>query len=172
VIPPATIDVATSTVVGTYAEAAVPPYNSPLSGFQVRAVVVLMTVENVAGVAQQRLWIDGAVRAVSAELGPYVSVPLSFSLSPLTAMINSYVGGNALPTDDEVRTWFAATRTALSAQPIPGKTLDRYDAGATPGVVPNPLVNLTGGQNAPLVQVGGGPFPTPANTLFPATFGY
>jgi hypothetical protein len=169
---PASIDVATSTLVGNYAEVTVPPYNSPLSGFQARAVVALITVQTVSGQVRQTLWIDGAIRAVSDVNGPYAPGPSLFSLSPQAALINSYVGGNALPTDDEVRTWFAATRQALSAQPIPGKTLDRYDAGTTPGVVPNPLVNLAGGQNAPLIQIGGGPFPTPANTLFQATFGY
>jgi hypothetical protein len=79
-------------------------------------------------------------------------------------------GGNALPTTQEIQDWFAATRSALSAQPIPGKTLDQYDAANTPGVVPNPLVNLAGGQNAPLVTVGTPP--VPVNILIPATFGY
>jgi hypothetical protein len=97
----------------------------------------------------------------------------TLTFDPGTAYINSMAGGNALPTTQEIQDWFQASRYALPfpvAQQIPGKTLDQYDAGATPGIVPNPLVNLAVGQNAPLV-VSGIP-PIPANLLIPATFAY
>jgi len=171
----ATTDVLTayaSLSVGTLISTDIPPYNPPLWPFQVRAIVTLLTVQAVAGGFRETLWVDGNVRAASVSVGPYAPGLGVLAIDPSFGLLNGVVGGNSLVTDDEVRAWFAATRTALAVQEIPGKTTDRFDAGATPGVVPDPLVNLVGGgQDAPLVA-SGGPFPTPLNTLFQATFGY
>lgn len=148
----------------------VPPYNSPLSSFQLRAVVTLFAVEPVTGGLQTTLWVDGTVRATEFTANPYVPGSFLLNIEPFTGLLNGVVGGNSLVTDAEVRAWFAATKAALAVQGIPGKTVDRYDAGFTPGLVPPSLLNLAGGQNAALTTAGTPP--VPANTLFQATFGY
>lgn len=148
----------------------------PLAPIVLRAVVVMIvaTTDGDGNVVAQ-LWVDGAIRAQLATGVPYVSGLLPtdvLSFDPGTAYINSMAGGNALPTTDEIQAWFSASRYASpfpSAQEIPGKTLDRYDAANTPGVVPNPIANLAGGQPGALATSGG---PTPVNVQLAATFGY
>jgi hypothetical protein len=152
----------------------VSPLNPPLSPIPLRAVVLLLVVEPVLGGHLVTLWIDGAVRRQNfiPIANPYVPGVGTLTVSPGHAFLNSMAGGNALPTNAEIQAWFSASRYAApfpSAQAIPGKTLDRYDAGVTPGVVPNPLVNLVGGQNAPMIT---NLAPLPVNLLVPATFGY
>lgn len=142
----------------------------------VRAVVVMLVVEPAPSGPgfQQSLWVDGALRAqgVSAvAYNPYIGGLLH--VRPKFGFLNSMAGGNALPTTQEIQDWFQQSRYATpfpAAQQIPGKTLDQYDAASTPAVVPNPLVNLAGGQNAPLLSVGAPP--VPVNILVPTTFGY
>jgi hypothetical protein len=150
----------------------VDPLSPPLSPITLRAVVAMLVVTPVVGGNLETLWIDGSVRRQSFVALPYVPGNGLNVFDPGRLYLNSMAGGNALPTAAEIKAWFSATRYASpfpAAQPIPGKTLDRYDAGATPAVVPNPLVNLAGGQNAPLVLQN---VPVPANLLVPATFGY
>jgi len=122
-----------------------------------------------------KLWVDGSLRQTEISLLPYNPNGAGrLFIRPLLGFINSMAGGNALPTDAEIRTWFSATRYALpfpAAQEIPGKTLDRYDAALTPGVVPAILVNQSTGQNADLTVVSGIP-PAPLNLLVDTTFGY
>ncbi len=119
------------------------------------------------------LWVDGAVQKIAAGPGVYVPSAGPVYLQPGFGFLNSMAGGNALPTTQEIQDWFSASRYALpfpSAQPIPGKTLDQYDAGVTPAVVPPVLANLAGGQPAPLVQIGA--FPPPFNLFLPTVFNY
>lgn len=155
-------------------EEELPLLSSPLSPISLRAVALMLVVEKIGATdLLESLWIDGALRQQRQTVNTYAPGVGTLTFDPGRSYINSMAGGNALPTTQEIRDWFQQTRYATpfpSAQPIPGKTLDRYDAGATPGVVPNPLVNLAGGQNAPLV-VSGFP-PNPANLLVNATFAY
>lgn len=151
-----------------------PLLDSPLSPIVLRAVVLMLVVEKVgAADLLESVWIDGALRQQRQTTTTYAPGTLGTTFDPARSYINSMAGGNALPTTQEIQDWFQQSRYALPfpvAQQIPGKTLDQYDAGATPGVVPNPLVNLAGGQNAPLI-VSGFP-PNPANLLLNATFAY
>lgn len=129
----------------------VPTYNAPLSDFQVRAVVQLVTVEPVNAGFRYVLWVDGSKVAERVETLAYTPAATSIQIFPQAGFVNSMAGGNALPTDAEVRAWFTATRQALAAQPIAGKTQDRFDAGSVPGLTPATLTNLAGGQDADLV---------------------
>jgi len=129
----------------------VPTYNAPLSDFQVRVVVQLVTVEPVNAGFRYVLWVDGSRVAEQVETLAYVPGTTSLQISPQDGFVNSMAGGNALPTDAEVRAWFTATRQALAAQPIAGKTQDRFDAGSVPGLTPATLTNLAGGQDADLI---------------------
>ena len=146
----------------------VPVYNAPLSRFQVRAVVQLVTVEPVDTGFRYVFWVDGSPVAERTSTDPYMSGVGQFMILPQDGFVNSVVGGNALPTDEEIRAWFTATRQALSAQPIAGKTQDRYDAGTVPGTVPATLTNLAGGQDADLIITGA----SPINFELRAVFGY
>lgn len=140
----------------------------------IRAVVMMLVVEPSGPGFKQTLWVDGDVRATYISPTPYS--PLVGGLlhvRPKFGFLNSMAGGNALPTTQEIQDWFSLSRYALPyplAQQIPGKTLDQYDAANTPGVVPPALVNLAGGQNAPLTSVGAPP--VPVNILVATTFGY
>jgi len=153
---------------------AVSQLNPPLSPIQVRAVVQMLVVEPYLAGFRATLWIDGAVRASTVSAVAYVPGASLLGIEPSKGLFNSLAGGNALPTTQEIQDWFSATRYAPqpAAQAIPGKTSDRYDAGITPGVVPDPLINQAGGQAAPLVPFGLPPPPLPANILLDATFGY
>lgn len=148
------------------------PLSAPPAEPVLRAVVVMLVVYEENGNTVEQLWVDGSVRYQIATPDPYAPGVLTTFLSPLSGYLNSMAGGNALPTSEEIQTWFSDTRYGAAmpaAAAIPGKTLDQYDAGATPGVVPDPLVNLAGGQNAPLSVSG---TPAPQNIFLQATFGY
>jgi len=140
-----------------------------------RAIVTMLVVEDLGnGTRRQTLWVDGAVRVSGIFASTYVSTAVRRGAAlPGDGYLNSWAGGNVLPTTDEIQNWFSASRYALpapSAQAIPGKTLDRFDAGAVPGTVPSPLVNLSVGQN--MLGVSEGVSPAFANTLFDASFAY
>lgn len=153
--------------------APIPSLSPPLSPIALRAVVVMIVASlNESNDLVAQVWVDGAIRAQSTPGVPYVAGTDTLSFDPGTAYINSMAGGNVLPTTEEIQAWFSASRYASpfpSAQEISGKTTDRYDAGATPGVVPSPIVNLAGGQDGVLTTSGG---PTPVNVQLAATFGY
>jgi hypothetical protein len=140
-----------------------------------RAIVTLMVVEDLGnGTRRQTLWVDGSIRKQETFASPYVASAARFSTAmPGDGYLNSWAGGNAVPTTQEIKDWFQQSRYATpfpSAQPIPGKTLDRFDAGAVPGSVPSPLVNLSIGQN--MATASEGTSPAFANTLFNASFAY
>jgi hypothetical protein len=140
-----------------------------------RAIVTMLVVEDLGnGTRRQTLWVDGAVRVSGIFASPYLANAARRGAAlPGDGFLNSWAGGNVLPTTDEIQEWFSASRYALpapSAQAIPGKTLDRFDAGAVPGTVPSPLVNLSVGQN--MLGVSEGVSPAFANTLFDASFAY
>jgi hypothetical protein len=140
-----------------------------------RAIVTLMVVEDLGnGTRRQTLWVDGAIRKTEIFTSPYEANANRFGTAmPGDGYLNSWAGGNAVPTTDEIKTWFSASRYASpfpAAQDIPGKTLDRFDAGAVPTTVPSPLVNLSIGQN--MFSASEGTSPAFANTLFDASFAY
>jgi hypothetical protein len=137
----------------------------------VRAVVMMLAVRTTPISRVQELWVDGQLVA-SASAPHYVAHPAYFGMARpgSLGLLNSWAGGNAEPTLAEIRAWFSATRNALAAQPIPGKTLDRFDAGAVPGIVPPVLANLDVGQA--MTSMSQGTSPAFANTLFQAVFGY
>lgn len=140
-----------------------------------RAIVSMLVVEDLGNnTRRQTLWIDGAVRSVGIFAGSYLATAARRGTAmPGDGYLNSWAGGNVLPTTDEILAWFSASRYASStpsAQAIPGKTLDRFDAGAVPGTVPSPLVNLSVGQN--MLSASEGVTPAFANTLFDASFAY
>ncbi len=140
-----------------------------------RAIVSLMVVEDLGdGTRRQTLWVDGAIQVREIFASPYNATAARFGTAlPGDGYLNSWAGGNAVPTDAEVRTWFSASRYASpmpAAQEIPGKTLDRFNAGAVPGATPSPLLNLAAGQNMILGSEGAPP--VAANTLFSASFAY
>lgn len=140
-----------------------------------RAIVTLMVVEDLGdGTRRQDLWVDGLLRQSTIFAGIYNAKAGRFGTAmPGDGYLNSWAGGNVVPTADEIRTWFSASRYASpfpAAQSIPGKTLDRFDAGAVPGAVPSPLLNLDSGQDMLSGSEGVSPFF--ANTLFDASFAY
>jgi hypothetical protein len=140
-----------------------------------RAIVTLMVVEDLGnGTRQQTLWVDGAIRMQEIIGSQYTASANRFGTArPGDGYLNSWAGGNAVPTTQEIKNWFQTSRYASpfpSAQEIPGKTLDRFDAGAVPGLVPSPLVNLSNGQN--MLSASEGTSPAFANTLFDASFAY
>jgi len=163
-----------ASIQGVQMDPVVNQLNPPLSPVQVRAVVQMLVVEPYLTGFRATLWVDGTVRETIVKKTPYGPALLKLRIEPSRGLFNSLAGGNALPTTQEIQDWFSATRYANppAAQAIPGKTSDRYDAGITPGVVPNPLINQAGGQAAPLVSFGLPPPPVPANILLDATFGY
>jgi len=150
----------------------IPSLSPPLNPIALRAVVQLITVEKVGvGDLLLSLWIDGALRQQqlrTAVYAPGAAVTIDIN----TGYVSSMAGGNGLPTTQEIQDWFQASRYASpfpAAQAIAGKTLDIYDAAATPGVVPDPLVNLSTGQDAVLFP---GVSPAVTNVLLDATFAY
>jgi hypothetical protein len=140
----------------------------------IRAVVMMLVVEPDAGGGfRETLWVDGNARQTSISVSAYDPSAGPTWLQPKLGFLNSMAGGNALPTTQEIKDWFSASRYASpfpAAQQIPGKTMDQYDAGNTPGVVPNPLVNLAGGQNAALISLDAPP--VPVNLFVQTTFAY
>lgn len=140
-----------------------------------RAIVTLMVVEDLGdGTRRQTLWVDGSIRKQDILKSPYTRKDARFGTAmPGDGYLNSWAGGNVVPTNAEIKAWFSASRYASpmpAAQEIPGKTLDRFDAGAVPGATPSPLVNLATGQN--MVSASEGVSPAFANTLFDASFAY
>lgn len=141
-----------------------------------QAVVQMLVVEPYLTGFKATLWVDGNPRQTAVSLVAYnPNAAGRLFIRPLLGLFNSMAGGNVLPTDAEIRTWFTATRYASpfpAAQEIPGKTLDRYDAALTPGVTPAVLVNqVLGSQDADLTTYGVNP-PAPLNLLVATTFGY
>jgi hypothetical protein len=141
-----------------------------------QAVVVLFVVRDrpatIPASRIEELWINGQIalsRTIeapySADGGDVVQARTGFG-----GYLNSWAGGNVEPAAPEIQRWFAETRSALAAQEIAGKTLDRFDAALVLGVPVN-LVNLQGGGQAMTLTSSGAP-PPGANTLIPAVFGY
>lgn len=140
-----------------------------------RAIVTMMVVEDLGGgERRQTLWVDGVIRLSAIFASPYTArAAFKGTAMPGDGYLNSWAGGNIVPTPAEIQTWFSASRyvsPSPSAQAIPGKTLDRFDAGAVPGATPSPLVNLSTGQN--MLSASEGVSPAFANTLFDASFAY
>jgi hypothetical protein len=156
------------------------PLGAMASPALIRGVVQMLVVESILLPAPDfaslrlTLWVDGALRGTAISPGgTYIPSLGNLFVQPKLGFLNSMAGGNALPTTQEIQDWFANSRYALpfpSAQPIPGKTLDQYDAALVPGVVPAALTNLSGGQAAPLLSVGVPP--VPVNLFLPTTFGF
>lgn len=140
-----------------------------------RAIMSMMVVEDLGnGTRRQTLWVDGVIQQQAIFGSAYDAQANRFGTAlPGDGYLNSWAGGNAVPTNTEIKTWFSASRYASpfpAAQEIPGKTLDRFDAGAVPGATPSPLLNLSVGQN--MLSASEGISPAFANTLFGASFAY
>jgi hypothetical protein len=147
----------------------------------IQATVAMFITENQPpsiayplGSRRESLWVDGHLRQTKVFGTPYVATATRRAAAlPCDGYLNSWAGGNAIPTNQEILDWFSASRYASPfpvAQDIPGKTLDRFDAGAVPATVPSKLVNLSVGQN--MLSVSEGTSPAFATSLFDAAFAY
>jgi len=152
------------------------------SGANIRAVVVLMTVEpNPSGPGSvTKIYIDSKAPLVDVDPATYTPGPPTLTTFltrvqpavPLVgAYINGWAGGNFALTTAEIGQWFADVRANLETAAIPGKTSDRFSATSVAPTRPAVLPNLAGGgpMTYAVTQV---PDPVALNTLVPVTFAY
>lgn len=115
-------------------------------------VVSFAAVQQVGPDVKVDLWMDGGRRG--SAIYPSVSyvVPLDVARVAADISVNAlalnFAAGSGVPTEDQIRTWFAEVRNSARIQPIPGLTTDMFDAEvAAPGPVPpDPFPNTGGGQ--------------------------
>lgn len=155
----------------SYAAGASASYVSPSLGATVRAVVSLATFTSDGTNTTVRLWVDGfpVAQEVATIVPPAPGLVFMGASSP--EYIHGWAGGNVLPTNDEIRAWFKATKANLEIAEIPGKTLDRFSATSVQPLAPNPLPTLGTGQSMSYVTPVG-PDPGILNSYINVSFGY
>lgn len=140
-----------------------------------QVVVVAVTVEALPDsevrVRQyaNRLFIGQATYAgpYDPQVNPFFFDQLGTPNSPC---VHGFVAGPGTPTGAQLARWFDDTKVNLEIAEIAGMTSDRWSATSAQPNVPDPLPNLSTGQDLTLTSIGA-PL-APSNTQISAYFSY